>query len=106
MSGSAHAVGRPQLAALGEEARRLQPRTVALRRALHRRPELGLVLPRTRHTVLTALADLPLDMHESRTVSSVIGVLNGGRPGPTVLLRADMDALPLNAVVGQPVPRR
>jgi hippurate hydrolase len=86
----------PQLAALGEEARRLQPRMVALRRALHRRPELGRVLPRTRDTVLTALADLPLDVHESRTVSSVVGVLDGGRPGPTVLLRADMDALPLN----------
>ena len=42
----------PQLAGLGEQARRLQPRTVALRRALHRHPELGLNLPRTRDAVV------------------------------------------------------
>jgi len=85
----------PLLAGLGEQARRLQPRTVALRRALHRHPELGLTLPRTRDAVLTELADLPLQVHRGRSVSSVVAVLDGARPGSTVLLRADMDALPL-----------
>jgi amidohydrolase len=85
----------PLLAGLGEQARRLQPRTVALRRALHRHPELGLTLPRTRDAVLADLADLPLQVHRGRSVSSVVAVLDGARPGSTVLLRADMDALPL-----------
>jgi hippurate hydrolase len=85
----------PQLAGLTTEARRIQPRTVALRRALHRHPELGLNLPRTRDAVVAALGDLPLRVHLGRSTSSVVAVLDGDRPGPTVLLRADMDALPL-----------
>jgi hippurate hydrolase len=85
----------PLLVGLGEQARRLQPRTVALRRELHRHPEQGLTLPRTRDAVLAELADLPLQVHRGRTVTSVVAVLDGARPGPTVLLRADMDALPL-----------
>jgi hippurate hydrolase len=85
----------PVLAGLGEQARRLQPRTVALRRALHRHPELGLTLPRTSEAVVAELGDLPLQVHRGRSVSSVLAVLDGVRPGPTVLLRADMDALPL-----------
>jgi amidohydrolase len=90
----------PLLAGLGEQARRLQPRTVALRRALHRHPELGLTLPRTCDAVLAELADLPLQVHRGRSVSSVVAVLDGARPGSTVLLRADMDALPLQEDTG------
>ncbi len=78
----------------------MQPRTVALRRALHRRPELGLSLPRTRDAVLAELGDLPLQVHLGRSVTSVIAVLEGARPGPTVLLRGDMDALPLSEDTG------
>jgi amidohydrolase len=92
----------PLLAGLGEQARRLQPRTVALRRALHRRPELGLNLPRTLDAVVAELADLPLQVHVGRSVSSLVAVLDGARPGPTVLLRADMDALPLQEDTGLP----
>ncbi|MDQ4093051.1 MAG: M20 family metallopeptidase, partial [Actinomycetota bacterium] len=76
-------------------ARTLQPRTVALRRALHRHPEQGLHLPETQSAVLQALADLPVQVRTGQSTSSVIGVIEGGRPGPTVLLRADMDALPI-----------
>jgi amidohydrolase len=92
----------PLLAGLGEQARRMQPRTVALRRALHRHPELGLTLPRTRDAVLADLADLPLQVHRGRSVTSVVAVLDGARPGSTVLLRADMDALPLQEDSGLP----
>jgi len=84
------------LAGLRVQARTVQPRTVALRRALHRRPEVGLDLPVTRDAVLAALADLPLQVHLGRAVTSVVAVLEGSRPGPTVLLRGDMDALPLH----------
>ncbi|MFC4944682.1 M20 metallopeptidase family protein [Pseudonocardia sp. GCM10023141] len=85
---------------LSARARAVQPRTVALRRQLHRHPELGLDLPRTRDAVVTALADLPLQVHLGRAVSSVVAVLEGTRPGPTVLLRGDMDALPLSEDTG------
>jgi hippurate hydrolase len=83
-------------------ARSLQPRAVALRRALHRRPEVGLDLPHTRDALLADLADLPLRLHLGRGLSSVVGVLEGARPGRTVLLRADMDALPLHEDVAVP----
>lgn len=90
----------PRLADLHRRARAVQPRTVALRRAVHRQPEIGLALPRTQDAVLTALADLPLRIHMGKKVSSVVAVLDGERPGPTVLLRADMDALPLHEDTG------
>ncbi|MGH3916363.1 MAG: M20 metallopeptidase family protein [Pseudonocardiaceae bacterium] len=80
----------------------MQPRTVALRRALHRQPEQGLHLPDTQSAVLTALADLPVQVRTGRSTSSVVGVIEGARPGPTVLLRADMDALPLTEQSGVP----
>src|SRR5580765_679404 len=90
------------LAALAGQARELQPRTVALRRALHRQPELGLHLPHTQDAVVAELADLPLRLHLSRAISSVVAVLDGtavrdgSEPVPTVLLRADMDGLAMS----------
>ncbi|MEJ8278908.1 M20 metallopeptidase family protein [Pseudonocardia spirodelae] len=83
-----------------EAARSLQPRTVALRRELHRAPELGLHLPATRDAVLRALDGLGLRIRTGRSCSSVTAVLDGGRPGPAVLLRGDMDALPLREDTG------
>ncbi|RZT83531.1 hippurate hydrolase [Pseudonocardia sediminis] len=81
-------------------AQAIQPHTVALRRTLHRRPELGLDLPATRDAVRDALADLPITLHLGESCTSVVGVIEGGRPGPTVLLRGDMDALPLQEDTG------
>ncbi|MDQ2710047.1 MAG: M20 family metallopeptidase [Actinomycetota bacterium] len=83
-------------------AHALQPRTVRLRRRLHRRPEEGLRLPLTQSAVLRELADLPLRVHTGSGLSSVVAVLDGERPGPTVLLRGDMDALPLTEQTGLP----
>jgi len=78
-----------------ESARALQDRTVELRRDLHRHPELGNDLPRTQGAVLDAIADLGLDVRTGTTVTSVVATLDTGRPGGTVLLRGDMDALPM-----------
>ncbi|SHE70231.1 M20 metallopeptidase family protein [Streptoalloteichus hindustanus] len=89
-----------RLAGLLAGARALQPRTVALRRALHRRPEQGLHLPASQAAVLQALEGLPLEVRTGESVSSVVAVLEGARPGPTVLLRGDMDALPLDEDTG------
>jgi hippurate hydrolase len=68
---------------------------VALRRELHRHPELGLDLPVTQVRVLEALEGLPLTLTTGARQSSIVADLEGDRPGPTVLLRADMDALPM-----------
>ncbi|APH44216.1 amidohydrolase [Microbacterium sp. 1.5R] len=76
------------------------PDLVALRRALHADPELGLDLPRTQQKVLDALEGLPLEITTGTRTTSVVAVLRGGRPGPAVLLRGDMDALPIEETTG------
>ncbi|NXY93776.1 amidohydrolase [Streptomyces sp. BR123] len=82
------------------EARAALPGMVALRRSIHRFPELGRHLPRTQQAVLEALGGLGLDLVTGSHLSSVTATLEGARPGPTVLLRADMDALPLDEQTG------
>ncbi|MCP4908569.1 MAG: amidohydrolase, partial [bacterium] len=77
------------------EAEALLPRTIALRRQIHRRPELGLQLPETRKAVLDALEGFDLEIQESASTSGLVATLRGARPGPTLLLRGDMDALPM-----------
>ncbi|GGK76181.1 amidohydrolase [Sphaerisporangium melleum] len=81
---------------LREAAHDMREELVRLRHALHREPELGLDLPRTQEKVLGALAGLPLEVTTGDRLTSVTAVLRGARPGPTVLLRGDMDALPVS----------
>ncbi|KAA2262191.1 amidohydrolase [Solihabitans fulvus] len=90
----------PLFAGLVEAARALQPRTVALRRQIHKHPEQGLTLPATQAAILHALDGLPLRISTGTSTSSVVAVLEGARKGPTVLLRGDMDALPLTEDTG------
>jgi len=68
---------------------------VELRRDLHKWPEVSNHLPRTRERVLQSLEGLPLDITLHQNTSGIAAMLTGGKPGPTVLLRADMDALPM-----------
>jgi len=77
-------------------------RTIDLRRRLHRHPEIGLHLPYTQATVLEALDGLPLEVTTGKSTSSVVAVLRGARPGPTYLLRGDMDGLPVHEDTGLP----
>jgi amidohydrolase len=77
------------------DAKGVLDEVVALRREIHREPELGLDLPRTQARVLRALDGLPLTVSTGTRQTSVVADLVGARPGPTVLLRADMDALPM-----------
>lgn len=81
---------------LREAAEALLDDAVAFRRDLHRHPELGLHLPRTQSKVIDALDGLPLHVTTGSEISSVVAVLEGAHPGPTTLLRADMDALPMD----------
>jgi len=83
-----------------EQARDHFDEAVGLRRTLHRHPEQGNELPATRETVLEALEGLPLDVTLHDTTSGFTALLTGDRPGPTILLRADMDALPLHEDTG------
>ncbi|MEO3867727.1 M20 family metallopeptidase [Nonomuraea sp. B12E4] len=78
-----------------ESAQDMREELVQLRHSLHTTPEIGLHLPRTQEKVLAALEGLPLEIKTGTALSSVTAVLRGGRPGPAVLLRGDMDALPV-----------
>ena len=84
------------------EAKGLAQDLIALRRELHADPELGNDLPRTQKRVLDALAGLPVEITLGKELSSITAVLRGGKPGPTVLLRGDMDALPVVEETGLP----
>ena len=84
-----------ELDTLRDEAHDLLGEMVELRRTLHSWPEVGNELPITRENVLAALDGLPLDVTLHETTSGIAALLDGGKPGPTVLLRGDMDALPM-----------
>jgi hippurate hydrolase len=91
------------MAAVHDDAVEIAPELRDLRRAIHREPELGNDLPRTQEKVLAALDGLPLEnVCLGQQLTSVTAVLRGGRPGPTVLLRGDMDALPVTELTGVP----
>ena len=82
-------------AGLKDQVSGLMDSTIALRRGLHAWPEIGNTLPRTREQVLEALDGLPLDITLHQTTSGIAAMLTGDKPGPTVMLRGDMDALPM-----------
>jgi amidohydrolase len=83
-----------------QQALALAPRIVALRRAIHAEPELGLDTPLTLAKVRAELADLPLEWLEGTSCTGAVAILKGASPGRSVLLRGDMDALPLREETG------
>ncbi|AXB45793.1 M20 metallopeptidase family protein [Amycolatopsis albispora] len=89
-----------RFAGLLAAAKALQPKTVDLRRKLHRHPEQGLHLPKTQAAIEQALDGLPLEITRGKSTTALTAVLRGSRPGPSVLLRGDMDALPLTEDTG------
>jgi amidohydrolase len=80
---------------LSPDVRALADEVVALRRDFHRHPELLFDLPYTSGKVAEYLKGLGLEVRTGIGGCGVVGLLKGARPGPTVLYRADMDALPL-----------
>jgi hippurate hydrolase len=72
---------------------------IDLRRALHREPEFALELPKTQAKLLTAISGLG-EVTLGKGLSSIVLVIKGNNPGPTVLLRADMDALSVQEETG------
>ncbi|HUG30610.1 MAG TPA: M20 family metallopeptidase [Candidatus Limnocylindria bacterium] len=73
---------------------------IPIRRAIHRRPELGLDLPETQQRIVNELRRVGLEPKLGNRLSSVTATIGEGRPGRTVVLRADMDALPLTEDTG------
>ena len=84
-----------RIAPWAEASQAMNLETIALRRAIHREPELGLKTPKTLAKVTAALAGLPLEFKSGPSTTGLIAILEGTRPGRTVLLRGDMDALPM-----------
>jgi amidohydrolase len=89
-----------------DDARAISAELTELRRAIHAEPEIGLDLPKTQAKVLAAVDGLPLEISTGKSLSSVTAVLRGGKPGKTVLLRGDMDALPVTENTGLPFASR
>lgn len=89
-----------------DSARTLHDELVALRRDLHRHPEPGLELPWTQRRLLDELEQLPVEISLGTASSSITAVLRGGAatesPAPAVLVRGDMDALPVAEETGLP----
>jgi amidohydrolase len=86
--------------AIQEEAVAISGEIAELRHSIHAEPEIGLDLPKTQYKVVSALAGLPLEISTGEALTSVTAVLRGGLPGQSVLLRGDMDALPVTERTG------
>ena len=83
------------LARIEAEARRIEPQIVQIRHQIHQNPELSNREEKTAALVAGYLRDLGLDVKTGVAKHGVVALLRGGRPGPVVAVRADMDALPV-----------
>lgn len=83
-------------------AQALAPQLIAWRRDFHRHPELGFHEVRTAGIVAEHLTKLGIETRTGLGETGVVGLVEGAGPGPTILLRFDMDALPINEATGLP----
>jgi amidohydrolase len=97
------AAGWPQInERIAASARALEERVVAWRRDIHQHPELSNREFRTAALVAEHLEGLGIEVTTGVAHTGVVGLLRGGKPGPVVALRADMDALPVEERTGLP----
>ncbi|MBX7187844.1 MAG: amidohydrolase [Vicinamibacteria bacterium] len=89
-------------AAIDTAAERVLPKVVNWRRDFHEHPELGNSEVRTAKIVAEELRSLGFEVKTGVAKTGVVGLLRGGRPGPVVALRSDMDALPVSEEVDLP----
>ena len=93
----------PALAAqIDQRARAIEDKLIAWRRDIHQHPELGNQETRTAKLVADHLRALGMDVKTDVAGTGVVAVVKGGKPGPVVALRADMDALPVKEQVDVP----
>jgi amidohydrolase len=96
-------VGQTKLKpAIDKQAAAIETKVIEWRRDIHKNPELGNNEIRTAKMIADHLRSLGIEVTEGVAVTGVVGVLKGGKPGPTVALRADMDALPVTERVDLP----
>jgi len=96
------ATAEPIHDALDREAKAIEPRMIEWRRDIHRHPELGNREVRTSALVVMHLKRLGYDVRDKVATTGVVATLKGGKPGPVVALRAEMDALPVIEEVDLP----
>lgn len=89
-----------------KECKELQEYIVGLRRDLHQIPEVGKELPETSAYVAAELDKIGIPHVRSEKDSGILAVIQGGKPGKTICLRADMDALPITEATGLPFASR
>lgn len=87
---------------IDRRAAEILPRVIAWRRDIHQHPELSNREVRTAKLVADHLRELGIEVQTGVAHTGVVGVLRGGKPGPVVALRADMDALPVTEMVDLP----
>lgn len=80
---------------LDQNISKLTEEMIALRRDFHKHPELGFCEKRTAGIIARYLENLGLEVHEGIGTTGVVGLLTGSTPGKTLMLRSDMDALPI-----------
>lgn len=99
ISGSALAQNNPDNTALknkaNQSADKIESKVIAWRRDIHEHPELGNNEHRTAALIAKHLQSLGIEVKTGVAKTGVVGILKGGKPGPVVALRADMDALPV-----------
>ncbi len=86
--------------AIGRLAREAEPGLVEIRRDLHAHPELAFEEHRTASLIARELTRLGIEHQTGVGQTGVVGTIQGGRPGPTLVIRADMDALPIHEQTG------
>jgi amidohydrolase len=86
--------------AIAEAASQAEPALIAIRRDLHAHPELAFAEVRTAGVVARELQRLGIQCRTGIGGHGVVGTIEGGRPGPTIAIRADMDALPIHETTG------
>jgi amidohydrolase len=103
-TGMSLAAGGAQTLSADVDARvtAVMPKVISWRRDIHQHPELSNREVRTSKVVADHLRALGLDVKTGIAKTGVVGILRGGRPGPVVALRADMDGLPVTEMVDLP----
>lgn len=92
---SSHAQNKDYSAAISSAANKVEPKVIAWRHDIHEHPELGNREFRTAELIAKHLQSLGIEVKTKVGITGVVGILKGGKPGPVVALRADMDGLPV-----------
>jgi len=87
---------------LNSDLENLMPKVIEWRHDIHQNPELGNREFRTSKKIADHLVSLDIEIETGIAYTGVVGLIKGGQPGPTIALRADMDALPVEEKTGLP----